>query len=65
MTSNWSLAVGDAARNSPENSQRFPLDELGHGSLQVHLKSCSHSEEDEGKSLGPTFLPPAHYGGLK
>ena len=47
------------------NSQRFPLDELGHGCLEVHLKSRSHSEEDGGKGVGPTFLFPEYYGGLK
>jgi len=46
------------------NPQCFPVDELGHGRLQVLLKTCSHVEEDKGKGIGPSFLLPAHYGGL-
>ena len=47
------------------NSQRFRVDELGHGCLEVHLKCRSHSLEAEGEGVGPTFLPPTHYGGIK
>ena len=43
----------------------FPLNELGHGRLQVLLKSCLHAKEDEGKGVGPSFLLPAHYGGIE
>ena len=47
------------------NPQCFAVDELGHGRLQVLLKSSTHAEEDEGNGVGPSFLIPAHYGGLE
>ena len=46
------------------NQQCFPVDQLGHGRLQVLLKSYSHAEEDNRKGVGLSFLLPANYGGL-
>lgn len=45
--------------------QRFSVDELGHGRLQIFLKSRTHAEENEAKVIGPKFLRPAHNGGIE
>ena len=47
------------------NPQRFYVNELGHGRLQVLFKGCTYAEEDEGESVGPTLLRSTHYGGLE
>jgi hypothetical protein len=47
------------------DAQRFSIDKLGHGRLQVLFEGRSHAEEDKGEGFGPTLQCLAHYGGLE
>ena len=42
-------------QNFAWNPQCFPVEELGHGRLQVLLKSYSHADEDDRKDVGLSF----------
>jgi hypothetical protein len=49
------LGGGRCCQEFACNPQRFSVDELGQGRLQVLFECCAHADEDEGESFGPTL----------